>query len=67
MSVAVRDTKTTLKAELGIIHPMAWLVAGAVLLFWLLVPMPFLYHSARPGPGEPPLWLLAAALSFAGL
>jgi len=67
MSTAVRDTKTTLKAELGIIHPVAWLVAGAVLLFWFLVPMPFVYGSARPGPGEPPLWLLAALLSFAGL
>ncbi|HSC77939.1 MAG TPA: zinc ribbon domain-containing protein [Candidatus Acidoferrales bacterium] len=67
MSTAVRDTKTTLKAELGIIHPVAWLVAGAFLLFWFLVPMPFLYGSARPGPGEPPLWVLAALLSFAGL
>ncbi|MGH9789301.1 MAG: zinc ribbon domain-containing protein [Candidatus Acidiferrales bacterium] len=61
------DTESTLKSELKIIPPVAWLVAAAFLLFWFLVPMPFLYGSARPGPGEPPLWVLAALLSFAGI
>jgi hypothetical protein len=61
------DTQSTFKAELRIIPPVAWLVAGLFLLFWFLVPMPFFYGSARPGPGEPPLWILATLLSFAGV
>jgi hypothetical protein len=61
------DTQSTLKAELRIIPAVGWVLAGLVVLFWFLVPMPFFYGSARPGPGEPPLWILAALLSFAGL
>lgn len=66
MTTAI-NTQSTFKSELKIIPPVAWVVAGLFLLFWFLVPMPFVYGSARPGPGEPPLWLLAAFLSFAGL
>ncbi len=66
MSVAVRDTKTTLKAELGIIPPAAWVVAGAFLLFWLLIMIP-LFLSGAPKPGEPPTLVFVGLLSFAGL
>ncbi len=67
MNAVAKDMKTTLKTELSLIPGIGWLAAVLVMAFWFLVPMPFLYGSARPGPGEPPLWLLAALLSFAGL
>ncbi len=61
------DTKATLKAELKIIPPVAWVVAGAALLVWFGLVVPLILGSARPGPGEPPVWALSALLSFAGV
>jgi len=62
MSIAVRDTKTTLKAELGIIPLAAWALAGLFLLVWLTVVVPL-----SLGAAEPPLWPLGGLLVFAGV
>ena len=67
MSAVVRDTRTTLKQELGLIPGIGWLVAALVVAFWFLVPLPWLLGTVQEKPGEPPKELLAVILAFAGL
>lgn len=67
MNRAAYETKTTLKAELKVIPPVGWLVAVTVVLLWIGVVAPLILGTARPKPGEPPLWLLGAILTFAGV
>jgi hypothetical protein len=69
MNVRAYDTKTTLKAELKIIPPAGWVIAGLVLLLWLAVAVPFFVQFEQQKPAGPglPVWLLQALLTFAGL
>lgn len=67
MNQLAYDTKATLKAELKFIPAAAWAVAGVVLLLWFAVAVPLILGTVRPGPGEPPVWLLGAILAFAGI
>lgn len=67
MTARVYDTKTTLKAELKVIPTVGWAVAGAWLLIWFALIIPHLMRVARPKPGAPPLLLLVAVLTLAGL
>ena len=61
------DTQSTFKSELKIIPPAAWLVAGIFLLFWFAVALPMILGTVTPKPGEPPVWVLAGLLTFAGV
>lgn len=60
------DTQSTFKSELKIIPPVAWVVAGVFLLFWFAVAAPLILGTVTPKPGEPPVWVLAGLLTFAG-
>lgn len=66
MNLRAYDTKTTLKAELKVIPAVAWAVAAVLLVLWFALFVPFLLQTVKPKPGEPPLWLVGALVSFAG-
>ena len=55
------DPPVSLRSELRLIHPAAWLATGFLLLFWYGLVMPFFLHEAvAEGP-------VAAILAFAGV
>lgn len=55
------DTRSTLKAELRILSPAAWVVAGLFLLCWFAVVMPFILGTVQPTA------VLGGLLTFAGV
>ncbi|MBI4466192.1 MAG: zinc ribbon domain-containing protein [Acidobacteria bacterium] len=66
MNPRAYDTKTTLKQELKVVPAVGYAVAGAWLVVFFAVVMPLILRTAHPKPGEPPLWLIAILLTFAG-
>jgi hypothetical protein len=57
-----------LREELKVIPGVAWGVAGAVLLCWLLVVIPLIVeHAERKPEGGPPPSVLVGLLVFAGI
>jgi hypothetical protein len=62
-----RNNESKLVKELKIIPGPAWIVAGALLLLWLAAGMPVALHfmGLKQKPGEPPLWFIGGAMTFA--
>ena len=61
------DPPPSLRSELRLIHPAAWLAAGFLLLFWYGLLMPFFMNEVQDARDRCLRWILRRHLAAAGL
>jgi len=64
-----QNNESKLAKELKVIPRVAWILAGGLLLLWLVAGMPVALHfiGLKQKAGEPPLWFLGGALTFGAI